>query len=378
MYSNTEFKNKVAVKYNGNLLADLPKITNIDYLVINLKGSPNLNNLQENIRIEKQQYGTKVFQDVVRILIDNVRFCTIIFNPRNTVIDSDLVQLKIENHVLYNLPLSQIKKQIENISYCLNLRIEAVSRLDICTDIENSTEIFRDLLKDILSGSKKISGRKKQLNFYTNSEKGEIKINGIGVGKKSNNRYLRIYNKSLELQEVKSKSYIVERWKEEFEDFTNVWRFEYSLNSQFLKNFNVNFEDVFSYEKIIKILQIANDGHFQIKENTGKKETNKEKTIFLFSYLEMRKKKELIIQKVRKIYLTIEQSLISVKRKIKGLLRDYYSTQNDELLKIVTYYTSKYNLKDWLFDKYDSYIKEFEKQSIYNNNQKEIILNYIK
>lgn len=369
-------KNDVAIKYNGNLLDNCRNTSNFDYLVVNLKGVINLEKLPHNVKIKHSDYGTRVFKNVATVYISGIKSFGIVYNSRNKNIDSKLVQLKIENHLLYTMPLEQIKLMIQSFAKYSDLVILGLSRLDVAIDFENSTNEFTSLIKGVVNEDFVFSGRTKKVSFfnefnsmYATTQKGVLVFNGFSVGKRSSSRFLRIYNKSLEMEQVKFKHHIKSFWKSSgFSDFSNIWRFEYSLNSTFLKQYAVKFDDVFKGDFLIKILKCAYNSHFDIKINTNKTEVNKEKSLSLFCF-DAIKKSSSVLKKVSKVVLdTIQRSVVSVKRQVKGMYRNYFSTNcgfhYDALFDLL----ERYDIKEWFWERQDSYLKEFNKKSIILSN----------
>lgn len=360
----------VAVKYNGNLLDNHRSTASYDYIVLNCQGVPCLESTADNLVVEKADYGTAVFKDVAHLSIDGVRFCSMVWNPRNKQLGEKLVQVKLENHILYLLPLPEIKSTLDALFSVLDLKVKNVSRVDVCADFENSNEIFEGLVRGIASEKIRISGRPKSWKQFGNvamfgkTKRGSLNYQGIAIGRKSNSRYLRIYNKSVELQEVKYKEHIVKYWKENGMQNNNVWRYEYSLSNEFLKTYGISYENLFDEKMIVTLMEKANDGHFELKYNTGKAEINKEKAVPLFSFEKLKKGVKRLFKCIRVIDETIQRSVMSVKRQIKGLYRSHYSTGCDSFYDAMHVHLTNYDLWEWFMLKENDYLREFQRQGI--------------
>ncbi|MCQ0113030.1 phage/plasmid replication domain-containing protein [Zhouia amylolytica] len=368
--SESNIFSPVAVKYNGNLLDNHPCIASYDYMVINCQGVPNLTSTADNLVVEKADYGTSIFKDLATITIDGVKFCSMVWNPRNPKLGKNLVQVKLENHVLYLLPLPEIKKVLDAFFDHIDLQVKNISRLDVCADFENSNQVFENVVRAIATEQIRVSGRPKEakqfgeVGFYGQTSKGNLSYQGISIGKKSSTRYLRIYNKSVEMEKVKYKEHIVKYWADHGIRNNNVWRFEYALNNAFLKQYKATYDEIFDPEYIVLLLEKAMDGHFDLKYNTGKKEVNKEKSVPLFSFDKLMKVKKKLFKCVKYIDETIQRSITSVKRQIKGLYRSYYSSGSDSFWHALNVHLDNYELWGWFDQKQDEYLKEFRKQAI--------------
>lgn len=362
----------VPVKYNGNLLDNNKNLCAFDWITINLKGKPYFDELPENVEIEVLDYGTKVFKEVVTIAIDKIKFGTLTFIPRNPKMDKDLVQFKLDNILLYTLKLEEIKRLMDELFNTLEIKVSGVSRVDVAFDFEDSTEKFRAVIGAILSGDLLISGRSKKVslfnevvNTYGNTRKGLLEHNGIVIGMKSNARVLRIYNKSLEMNQVKYKHHIADYWKlGGFTDLENVWRFEYALTSKFIKDWGITYDMLFDEKMIIEIMKKAYNNHFELKLSTGKTEINKEPSFVLYDFSKIKTGIEELKKRLNLITETIQRSITSVKRQIKGLFRSHYSTGSNFFYDALHVHLTNYDLNDWFNQKEEEYLIEFQKQSL--------------
>lgn len=117
-----------------------------------------------------------------------------------------------------------------------------ISRVDLCTHVSNV-----DFITDY-NISYKGYFKKDSVNVlnYTNK-----KINAITLGsRKGKNVYCRMYDKTLEVKETKSKMWFFNIWQDNNLDINNVWNVEFELKSKFLREFNIN-----TIEDLYKCLQ---------------------------------------------------------------------------------------------------------------------------
>lgn len=109
-----------------------------------------------------------------------------------------------------------------------NIINEKVFRLDLCCHIYDV-----DLIKDYEISYK--GDFKKRQVFHTGN-----KINALSFGsRKCKNIYCRIYNKSLEIQEMKHKTWFYEIWQSNCMNIDNIWNVEFEIKSEFLRQFNI-------------------------------------------------------------------------------------------------------------------------------------------
>src|SRR5690606_9132211 len=151
------------------------------------------------------------------------------------------------------------------------------------------------LYTDLITGEKLVKGREKNISAHHITKKGRGQFNGFTVGKRTASRFLRVYNKTVALQQpTQPKPYIVEWHKNnglEALEGSDIWRFEYQLNSTFftyLRKYGKNITfTAFEPQSLIELIELAEKNHFEIVENTGKSETNKEKTIVLHNWSDL-------------------------------------------------------------------------------------------
>ena len=140
------------------------------------------------------------------------------------------IQIRISSEYLWAYGLSDSWSTIYNwlVETFGNIINEKVFRLDLCCHVSNI-----DLIKDYEISYK--GDFKKRQTFYTGTNKNSITFGS----RKSNNIYCRIYNKSLEIQEMKHKTWFYEIWKNNSLEINNVWNIEFEIKSEFLRQFNI-------------------------------------------------------------------------------------------------------------------------------------------
>jgi hypothetical protein len=326
---------KVPVRYNGHQLDD-KTVVNIDYLIINLVGT--MQNIEsyynEKITFEQKEYGTKVFASAHTIKYNGQTMGTIYSAPRSKVIESDLCQFQFENHTFYTSDLSYLRMFVFELTDITGLRFKAVNRLDIAVDVSDKKGFYSGLVKDIVNDKMKIGGRSKAFSLHYETSEGKPVLNGYSVGKRSSSRYLRVYNKTVEIAK-KPKEYISNMWAVNGLDPNNIWRFEYQLNSDFFRDLKHNeIQDmtwgVFDRFVLVKLLEIAQKNHFEIKFNTKKSETNKELTYDIFDWGKIAKSiSEHQVANLARLKRIIEPSMVIHKRMIKSCFREYYNSGQD-------------------------------------------------
>lgn len=360
--------NPVSVRYNGYELDNKSKMEQnhfftMDYLVLNCKGIPDVD-LIDQLEFFPNEYGNKIFKYMGTVVYKGITAGTLSFVPRSNIIADDLTQFQIENALFYLMPLEQLREFIKEILTRLNIEFNAVNRMDLAIDFNGLKNDAKQLLTGISVGDFRVSGREKALKFFARTVNGVLTYDGVHVGKRSSSRFLRIYDKSRE-QSEKPKTYIQDAWKKTGL-CENVWRYEYQLNARwFSEHENVNFENIFNADFLYSMFMRAQKSHFEIKYNTGKKEVNKEKDFMFLDFAKIGEMLNRLQVVITKVVRNINQSIVGQKRLIKGLLRSYFSTnQNADYISPIGSITNDYYLNKWLREKLPFYIDEFVKKQI--------------
>lgn len=361
-------------------------LINIDYLIINLEGKP-FGEFPENskFRLKPYDYGTKIFSNRADLYFEDIKVGLLTSCPRSAIISPELAQLQIENNLFYTLSTTELKTIISNFCNETEYLFKSVNRLDICIDKNDVQNTFRGLYTNIVSGNYLVSGRPKNIQSYYETYKGKSILNGFQIGKRTSDKIIRCYNKTLSLQ-LTEKPYINNYYADNGIKNENVWRFEYQLNSNFfrdLKEFSKAENGVtqsitwgiFDKSNLYELLKIATKGFFELRENTGKSQINKEKLIELFDFDTMQKEVSKITPIIRRIKRVILSNTNIKKRLAKSLFREYYSNNQDIsyivalnlLLEDIDFITEK-PLLQWFKNKLHFYLHEFRtKEKIVND-----------
>ncbi len=348
----------VPARYNGDLL-DTGYALNIDYLVLNLSGVPITDSL-DGLTIDVAEYGTKVFEKRAALTYQNEAFGSMVFKPRSSVLDENLVQLQLENHLFYTSTPDQLKMKVKSVLEILGLDYSGINRLDIALDFSGEQHDIAELLKGVFNGDYLISGREKDVNVYTKTKKGKIDFTGIQIGKRSSSRFCRIYDKTREMQTGTLKPYISTLW-ESLGMTGSIWRYEYQLSNKYLsEQEHLSLEVLFSKNFIYNLLDKARSNHFEIKHNTGKSELNKEQTFEFIDFEVVAKVVGLVKGAIGKLKRTIKETFIGQQRMVKGLLRSYFSSNHDvRFLLPVRRILNDFDLWEWYDRKISQYLAEF-------------------
>lgn len=206
--------------------------------------------LDPNFSYEVMNYGTRIFKRVIEITDKSIGevVATITDQPISSALNADLVLIKFHNKLLYT---DNLKEYILNFCTINGLEIVSISRLDICVDfcqfanrLEPATFIKRFLNGQYIKkgrGKFATSGKYKELNDTDYKAQGsygqKIQHEYLRFGTNNNGLKYYLYNKTKELEQVKMKPYIVERWKSfnYQKEMGDVWRLEFTIISNDIK-----------------------------------------------------------------------------------------------------------------------------------------------
>lgn len=215
------------------------QIINIDWLAYSAYGSIGETTLFSRFKIAPKEHGSQVFKNVASIVTTDTaeEVAQMQYNPRSTALKPNLVIVKIANRCLYEYDYIAL---IRTINEGLNLEYNSLSRLDICADFytfEHCTP--QELIKQFLQRKLRRYGKSKYVLHGNQDRTQEYEY--LRFGSPTSDVVCYLYNKSLEMREVKHKPYIVRQWSQlsyKYDDVCappDVWRLEFRLNGDNIK-----------------------------------------------------------------------------------------------------------------------------------------------
>lgn len=170
------------------------------------------------LSIELQDGGTANFSRRSLVKWNNIEVATLLQCPKMATLDRLLTELKLHNRVLYTASPVQFLKDIID---SLNLIYKGISRLDLALDCNSLVDggsverLIHDfvVLKHGDVGHVVRRGSARYNLHGNNHRKASIRFESIKFGSPQADVVPYIYNKSIELLEVKDKPWIREAWK---------------------------------------------------------------------------------------------------------------------------------------------------------------------
>lgn len=162
--------------------------------------------------------SSKVFRNIYTIKLDGMEYGALCLNPSSPIIKSTACTLKIHNRLLYHHGYIGILYDMLNAFF---LEYKGITRIDLCLDcnkLADGTSVpqfLHDLLFSPVHTAGHIyrKGSKKMSVDCTRTPTSGCNVTAIRWGSRASNVCCYIYNKSLEMAEVKIKPWIVSAWE---------------------------------------------------------------------------------------------------------------------------------------------------------------------
>lgn len=215
------------------------QIINIDWLAYSAYGNVGETTLFNRFKVVPKEHGSQVFKNVASIVTTDTaeEVAQMQYNPRSSALKANLVIVKLANRCLYEYDYIAL---IRTINEGLNLEYNSLSRLDICADFYSFEYCTpQELIRQFLQRKLRRYGKSKYV-LHGNQDRAQ-EYEYLRFGSPTSDVVCYLYNKSLEMREVKYKPYIVRQWSQlsyKYEDISpapDVWRLEFRLNGDNIK-----------------------------------------------------------------------------------------------------------------------------------------------
>lgn len=167
------------------------------------------------------------------------KVCTIMYEPKSSIIDSRAGLIEIANEWLYHG--IGVLKILDIINDCKLYTINGISRLDLAVDF-NPTDEQWEIIQRLAAGTAYVGGKRSGSGFWSMVNNGLLadRYQGQKIphcqswGHKTTAVKWKLYYKSKELLDALggkmwNKPYIVDCWRDAGLDRRDVWRLEVSL-----------------------------------------------------------------------------------------------------------------------------------------------------
>lgn len=237
--------------------------------------------------VEQEDRETPLFRSFFEVKRNGLVWAQIRQNPKSGVMKKGLTIIKLSNRVLYH---EKYVPFLMHMIQALGLYYKGLTRLDIAYDCNEfycgrkpSRFVHQFVTKRVDEKGGMYVPRMKEFDFHL---KKDIHTNGminyLAIGAKGSKKRGYIYDKTLELQEVKDKPWIRDMWERNgliSDKKTHVWRSEISIKAQGSDLLNLETGQLFAlhpnylatYENIKKIFHYYAAKVFDFRCNNGEK-----------------------------------------------------------------------------------------------------------
>lgn len=286
-------KNKKSESYavDSCIIKHCPYCISVDWFEVCCYG----NAIEEGIvvangqryRIVDEQKHTRVFKKLYKVIHRGLEYFYIQQEPISSALKRGLTLVKVANRVLYSEKYISL---LLDLLKALHLQYKGVSRLDIAYDCNyfhggrSPKRFIHDYICKPLEqkGGIYLANVKKHVTFFEKSISSNTRYSYIKFGMGTGGRSAYIYDKSVELREVKDKPWIRKMWADNGlidNDNIHVWRSEISIKAQGKQLLNLDTGELFAlhpsfldtYEKICKLFHFYAAKAFDFRINQGQK-----------------------------------------------------------------------------------------------------------
>lgn len=252
----------------------------------------------KHFSVEQEDRETPLFKSFFEVKRNGLVWAQIRQNPKSGVMKKGLTIIKLSNRVLYH---EKYVPFLMHMIQALGFYYKGLTRLDIAYDCNEfycgrkpSRFVHQFVTKRVDEKGGMYVPKMKEYDFHL---KKDIHTNGminyLAIGAKSSKKRGYIYDKTLELEEVKDKPWIREMWEKNgliSDKKTHVWRSEISIKAQGSDLLNLETGQLFAlhpnylatYENIKKIFHFYAAKVFDFRYNSGEKNRRNFARVCLF------------------------------------------------------------------------------------------------
>lgn len=215
-------------------------------------------------KVDVREYGTRQYSEMFTIYENDVPFIEIRRNPysvkgKGGIMAQGSCHIRLTNNSCYRInPIADL----QSFLVANNYTYKNISRIDIALDFnmfDNGLSVDDFISTYFLGDIAKVNQCNVSAHGTDSWAKGKV-FNSMKWGSLRSPNTTKLYNKSLELRQGKSKDYIIECWEQCGLDISkDVYRIEFSMTSQFQtirnkKSGECVIKDLTSYQTRNKLL----------------------------------------------------------------------------------------------------------------------------
>lgn len=240
-----------------------------------------------------QDYSSRHFKQIWKVLdCDGDEYATIQRHPCSGILSRDAAIIQLTNRELYR---SLFAAHFLMFLKEHNFTYKSISRLDVCLDSNtlHGKRPYASFIRGVMNSRYlKNNQAKVKWSFSSMADVGRpMACNSCSFGSRTSSVSAKMYNKSLELREVKNKPYIVENWRYNgLNTDEDVWRIEFTIKSEAATAIKTETGEIFRLN--LNLLEFQNQvediffsyakKYFDFKINDGTKNKSRMTSLQLF------------------------------------------------------------------------------------------------
>lgn len=263
---------------------------------------PTIGSLSENgfiFDFALKEYHSAMFCDIVEVKLKKMECATIELRPRSSKLNKAMCLIKLSNRILYSNRYVEI---LYSLMKALHVVYKGITRIDLCYDCNKFADgrsPSRFINNYLTKPDTEVGGycRKGSDEFICHGKKASgsaSRVNYISFGSHQSRVRAYIYDKTIELQEVKDKPWIREMWQENSitnDDSNHVFRSEISIKSEGTDLLNMSTGELFrlspvyleNQKSIEKLFHYYADKYLHFRINEGQKYRKNYRKLELFA-----------------------------------------------------------------------------------------------
>lgn len=271
---------------------------NVDWLQVfchddNVFDLDGIYNRKGDFQFIKQEFSSRHFKEIWHVVdCDGDDYAVVQRKPCSSILSGDAAIIQLCNRELYR-PMMASRFVIFLKEH--GFRYKSISRLDLCYDCNNLANgmSFPSFIKGIMA-SKFLKNNQSKVKWHFDSMANvgkPMECNSASFGSRSSAVSVKMYNKTMELKEVKNKPYIVECWRYNGLDVDkDVWRIEFSIKSEAAtavktmsgEIFKLNLSLLEFQEQVESVFFGYAGKYFDFKKNDGTKNKSRMQSLPIF------------------------------------------------------------------------------------------------
>lgn len=327
-------------------------IINIDWLQLHCRGTFRSGG---SYTCTKLKFSTNVFSVVHDVYYLDRYFLSIQSVPKSSVLHDDTLIIKVINSMLYSADMWDI---LDRFLASNDILYIGITRIDVCADFLTFKNNLKpqNLIKMYMSGKLRKVGISKGSTHFT--QKKTLSFETLKFGSPSSLVSAYLYNKSLELRQVKSKPYISDQWASSSPASNgDFWRLEFAIKGNNMELVNavtgvvdtINLQLLRNSDKLNSLYFSLLAQYFRFKQDYAGKNISRAPDLVLFDDLSEPHVRSLI--NIDNNGTRSDKIMLRQLDNINNQMRSYAKTREPFLTELITEFAMSKGLVDYYLER---------------------------